>query len=71
MSSVVGMKMLCLDRRSTTTRMVVKSLDWGSCSMKSMKIKFQGLLGTGSCFRSPKGLCLGTLDCLHVVQDLQ
>ena len=45
--------MACLESQSTTTRMAVKPVDEGSCSMKSMEIEFQGFSGTGSCFSSP------------------
>ena len=51
MLSVVGMKMPCLESRSTTTRMVVCPEDEGRCSIKSIEIKFHGRLGTGSCFK--------------------
>ena len=39
--------------------------------MKSMEIKFQGLLGTGSCFSKPYGLCRLGLAQEQVVHDLQ
>ena len=53
MVSCVGMKMLCLESRSTMTRMVSKLEDRGSFLMKSIEMEFQGRSGIGSCFRSP------------------
>ena len=52
-SSVVGMKMPCLESQSTTTSRAVWPEEFGRCSMKSIEIEFQGLSGTGSCFKSP------------------
>ena len=52
MVSTVGMKMDCLESRSTIMRMVSYPEDGGSFLMKSMEIKFQGRLGIGSCLRS-------------------
>src|SRR6202035_1477978 len=70
-SSTVGMKMPCLVRRSTMTRIAVWPSDSGRCSMKSMDMEFHGSSGTGNCFRSPYGLCHGAFECLQVVQELQ
>ena len=53
MVSWVGMKILCLLRRSTTTRMAVNPSDLGSCSMKSMEMESQGRSGIGSCCTVP------------------
>ena len=53
MVSMVRTKINCLARWSTMTNIVLKPLDFGSFSMKSMDIEFQGLSGIGSCFRSP------------------
>ena len=50
--SKVGMKIPCLERQSTMTRMDVKLEDGGSFSMKSIDIEFQGFLGIRSCLRS-------------------
>ena len=48
-NGVMGrMKILCLLRRSTTTRMAVNPSDLGSCSMKSMEMESQGRSGIGS-----------------------
>ena len=44
--------MACLESLSTTTRMAVKLVDEGSCSMKSMEMEFQGFSSTGSFFSS-------------------
>ena len=49
----VEMKMDCLESQSTTTRMVVKLEDEGSCSMKSIEMEFQGFSGIGSCLSNP------------------
>ena len=51
--SRVGMKMHCLDKRSTTTRIEVKPEDGGSCSIKSIDMEFHGFSGIGSCFKRP------------------
>ena len=65
----VGMKMHCLERRSTTTRIVVCPEEAGSCSMKSMEMEFHGFEGMESCFRSPYGLCFGTFARTQVVHE--
>ena len=67
--SSVGMKMHCLERRSTTTRIAVCPEEAGSCLMKSMEMEFHGFEGMGSCFRSPYGLCLGTFARAQVVHE--
>ena len=53
MVSWVGMKIACFVRQSTTTRIVVYLDDFGSCSMKSIDIEFQGCSGIGSCLSRP------------------
>ena len=53
MASTVGIKIDYLVRQSMMTNIVLEPLDFGNFSMKSMDIKFHGLLGIGSCFRSP------------------
>ena len=53
MVSMVGIKIDCLVRRSTMTNIMSEPPDMGNFSMKSMDIEFHGLLGIGSCFRSP------------------
>ena len=53
MVSWVGMKMDCLESWSTMTRMAVKPEDEGSCSMKSIKMEFQGFSRMGSCLSNP------------------
>ncbi len=53
MVSIVGMKIDCFDKQSTTTRIEVNPEDAGSCSMKSMEIKFQGFSGISSCCKVP------------------
>ena len=50
--SIVGMKMPCLESQSMTTRRAVWPEEFGRCSMKSIEVEFQGLSGTGSCFKS-------------------
>src|ERR1700722_16934695 len=50
---VVGMKMLCLESRSTPTGIESQPEEVGSVSMKSMEIEFQGRSGIGSCLSSP------------------
>ena len=45
----VGMKMDCLENRSTTTRIAVNTEEGGKCSMKSIDMEFHGFSGTGSC----------------------
>ena len=52
-----------------TTKIVVCPEEAGSCLMKSMGIEFYGFNGIGSCFRSPYGLCLGTLVHAQVVHE--
>ena len=51
--SVVGMKIDCFEKRSTTTRIEVNPEEAGSCSIKSIDIEFQGFSGTGSCCSIP------------------
>ena len=51
--SVVGMNTASFDKWSMTTRMDVKPLKRGSCSMKSMLIECHGRSGIGSGCRSP------------------
>ena len=46
MSSMVGMKIPCLESRSTTMRSAVWPEESGRCSMKSMEMEFQGRSGT-------------------------
>ena len=53
MVSTVGIKIDCLVRQSMMTSTVSEPSDMGNFSMKSMDIEFHGLLGIGSCFRSP------------------
>ena len=65
----VGIKMHCLERQSTTTRIVVCPEEAGSCLMKSIEMEFHGFKGIGSCFRSPYGLCLGTFAHAQVVHE--
>ena len=65
--SSVGMKIHCLERQSTTTRIVVCLEEAGSCLIKSMEMEFHGFEGMGSCFRSPYSLCLETFACAQVV----
>ena len=69
--SWVGIKIACLESRSTTTRMAVNPSEGGNCSMKSMEIEFHGFSGIGSCRRLPYGRCHRALDLAQVVQDLQ
>jgi len=61
--------MACLESLSTMTRMAVKPVDEGSCSMKSMEMEFQGFSGMGSCFSNPWGLWHGVLALAQEVQD--
>ena len=65
--SSVEIKMHCLERQSTTTKIAVCLEEAGSCLMKSMEMEFHGFNGMGSCFRSPYGLCLGTFVHTQVV----
>ena len=52
-SLTVGMKMDYLVRQSTITRMEVKELEGGNCSIKSIEIDSQGRGGMGSCWSVP------------------
>jgi hypothetical protein len=61
----------CLVKRSTITRIAVNSEDGGNCSMKSIEMEFQGVLGTGNCLSRPYGLWRCGLLCMQVMQDLQ
>ena len=70
-SLVIGIKIPCFINLSTTTKIVVKLELSGSCSMKSIKMKFNGFLGIGSCLSIPYGLCQGAFTLPQVVQDLQ
>ena len=63
------MNRACLESLSTTTRMAVKPEEFGSCSMKSIKMEFHGFSGTGNCLSSPYGLWRGVLARAHEVQD--
>ena len=67
----VGMNIACFVRRSTTTKIVVYPDDFGSCSMKSMDIEFQGCSGIGSCLSKPYGQWGCDLENIQVIQDLQ
>ena len=49
----VGMNSACFERQSTMTRIAVKPEDVGSCSIKSMEMKFHGHSGMGSCLSIP------------------
>ena len=51
--SGVGIKIACFMRWSTTTRIAVKPEDFGSSSMKSMDIEFQGCSGISSFLSKP------------------
>ena len=53
MVSTVRIKIDCLVRRSMMTNIMSELLDKGNFSMKSMDMEFHGLMGIGSCFRSP------------------
>ena len=44
----VGMKLLCLVKRSTTTKIAVNPSESMRCSMKSMEMECHGREGTGS-----------------------
>src|SRR5260221_11433827 len=49
-----GMNIACFIKQSTTTRIAEKSLEAGSCLMKSIKIDDHGWEGiVGSCFNFP------------------
>jgi hypothetical protein len=54
---------------STTTKIVVKPSELGSCLIKSIEINFQGQSGIGSCQRRPYGLCCFAFDLAQIVQD--
>ena len=69
--SWAGMKMACLESRSTITSMAVYPAESGRCSIRSIEIEFHGSSGIGSCLSVPYGRCLGTLERAQVVQDLQ
>src|SRR6266481_2653831 len=69
--SYVRIKSDCLERQSTMTRIEVSLEDSGSFSMKSMEMEFHGLLGIGSCLRSPYGLWCTGLAWEQMVHDLQ
>src|SRR5277367_2612270 len=51
--TVVGMKMPCLVRQSTTTRIASCPEDVGRVSTKSIDMEFHGRCGMGSCFNKP------------------
>jgi hypothetical protein len=51
--SVVGIKTLSLEKRSTTTKIVVYPLDSGNCSMMSMLIECHGRSGIERGCRRP------------------
>jgi len=51
--SVVGMKILSLDRWLMTTKMAMKPFDRGSCLMKSMLIECHGQSGIRRGCRRP------------------
>ena len=51
--SCIGMNMHCLDKQSTTTRIVGYPEDGGSYSIKSMEMEFQGFSRMGSYFINP------------------
>ena len=63
------MNKACLVNQSTIMRMEVWLLEAGSCSMKSMDMESQGLVGIRSCFNSLYGLCQVALDLAQVVHD--
>ena len=50
---VVGTNMLCLDKRSTITKIESQPEDVGSVSMKSIEMEFHGRSGIGSCLSKP------------------
>ena len=54
--------MSLLVKRSTTTIIVVISLDLDNSTVKSIEISDQALLGVDKGERSPYGLCLGIVD---------
>ena len=51
--SVVGMNTLSFVRQSITTKIAVKPLEAGSCSMKSILIECQGRSGIGNSCNRP------------------
>ena len=53
MVSMVKIKIDCLVRQSMMINIMSEPLDMSNFSMKSIDIEFHGLLGIGSCFRSP------------------
>ena len=65
----VEMKVHCLERQSTTTRIAMCLEEVRSCLMKSMEMEFHGFEGMESGFRSPYGLCLGTFVHAQVVHE--
>src|SRR5882672_6062652 len=67
---LVGIKIACFERRSTTTRITVKADDGGSCSMKSIEIECQGRSVIRSCLRRLYGRCCGALTQEQVTQYL-
>ena len=67
----MGIKIACFVSQSTTTKIVVNPSEGGNFSMKSMEIEFHGFSGIGSCWRLLYGRCLGALDLVQVMQDLQ
>ena len=48
-----GMNIACFVRQLMITRIVENPSEFGSCSMKSIKIEDHGLDGIGSCFNFP------------------
>ena len=58
---IMGKKWAILDKRSTTTRIVVNSSEGGSSTIKSIEIFFHGCSGTGSGRNRPQDLTLGPL----------
>ena len=55
--SIVGIKILSLERQSIFTRTAMNPLDGGSCTMKSMLMECQGCYRIGSGCSKPKGRC--------------
>ena len=53
-----------------TAKIMVCLEEAGSCSMKSMEIKFHSFDGMRSCFRSSYGLCLRTFVHKQVVHEI-
>lgn len=56
-----GRKWSICDRLSTITKIAVHSSDGESSTIKSIKIMFHGLSGTGSGFNNPHALLLAVL----------